>query len=195
MFSDSLKRTFDFLGALLGLLVTSPIILILSLVIRRQTGASGIFSQIRVGRYEQPFTCHKLRTMRPDTPDLPTHAASVTAATPLGRVLRRTKLDELPQLWNVLKGEMSFVGPRPCLPSQFVLIAERRSRGVYSLRPGITGLAQIKGIDMSDPLKLAEMDAEYLSHQSFLLDLQIILTTIIPSRSLGRHIRVRHQPD
>jgi O-antigen biosynthesis protein WbqP len=100
----------------------------------------------------------KFRTMRPGTASVATHLAEASAVTPFGRFLRRTKLDELPQLWNVLKGEMSLVGPRPCLPNQDELIAERQKRGVFEARPGITGLAQVNGIDMSEPARLAEVD-------------------------------------
>jgi O-antigen biosynthesis protein WbqP len=112
------------------------------------------------------FRCHKLRTMYAGTASMPTHEVSVSRITPIGGFLRRTKLDELPQLWNVLKGEMSLVGPRPCLPAQTVLVEERRRRGVAALRPGITGTAQLRGVDMADPAKLAEIDAEYLAAAS-----------------------------
>src|SRR5690606_11605660 len=97
-----------------------------------------------------------------DTASVATHLADATAVTPLGQLLRRTKLDELPQLWNVLKGDMSLVGYRPCLFSQEELIAERATRGIFDARPGITGLAQINGIDMSTPRLLAETDAEMI---------------------------------
>lgn len=173
-----LKRAFDVAAALSGLVVSWPLIAILALLIRRGSDGPGILSQTRVGRSGHPFQCYKLRTMQKDTPHVPTHDAAPAHITPIGAVLRRTKLDELPQLWNVLKGEMSLVGPRPCLPTQAELIAERQKRGVLSLRPGITGLAQINGIDMSDPLRLAEKDAEYLGRQSFLLDLEILFRTV-----------------
>jgi len=108
--------------------------------------------------------------------------------TPLGRWLRRLKLDELPQLWNVLRGDMSLVGPRPCLPSQTELIAERRARGVYALRPGITGVAQVAGVDMSDPPRLAALDATYLATVSAAADLRLLLATV---RGAGRGDRIR----
>ena len=100
--------------------------------------------------------------MRLGTASVATHLADASAVTPFGRFLRRTKLDELPQVWNVLRGEMSLVGPRPCLPNQDELIAERQKRGVFEVRPGITGLAQVNGIDMSDPVKLATVDAQMI---------------------------------
>src|SRR5690606_6717009 len=131
-------RFFDITFAALGLTLLSPVLLALSLLGFWDTG-SPIFRQVRVGRAQKPFTLVKFRTMRPDTVSVATHLADANAVTPLGRFLRRTKLDELPQLWNVLKGEMSLVGPRPCLFNQEELIKERAARGVFDARPGITG--------------------------------------------------------
>jgi len=125
---------------------------------------SPIFRQQRVGRNQKPFTLVKFRTMKKDTASVASHLASANAITPFGHFLRRTKLDELPQLWNVLKGEMSLVGPRPCLFNQEELIDERESRGVLSARPGITGLAQVNDIDMSTPRLLAETDQKMLKN-------------------------------
>ncbi len=166
--------------ALIGLVVTSPLVLAAALAVRGTSPGPAVLVQQRVGQHEMPFRCLKLRTMWKDTRAVPTHEAAVSAVTPVGRFLRRTKLDELPQLWNVLRGEMSFVGPRPCLPTQEALIAARRARGVYALRPGITGLAQVRGVDMSDPEALAVIDAEYLAKRSVALDLRILLATLIP---------------
>lgn len=174
---DMLKRAFDFTASLSGLILLWPLIVILALVIRRSSEGPGILSQTRIGRNGRPFQCYKLRTMYRDTQHVPTHAAAPSSITPIGAVLRRTKLDELPQLWNVVKGDMSLVGPRPCLPSQAELIAERETRGVLALRPGITGLAQVSGIDMSEPVRLAETDADYLRRQSLGLDAAIIFRT------------------
>lgn len=150
-------RFFDVVFSLFGLVVGSPVLVILAVIGWFDT-RSPIFRQERVGRDQKPFTLVKFRTMRPDTASVATHLASASSITRFGRFLRRTKLDELPQLWNVLKGEMSLVGPRPCLPNQEELIAEREKRGVFVMRPGITGLAQVNGIDMSDPARLAEVD-------------------------------------
>lgn len=150
-------RFFDILFALFGLIVGFPVLLVLA-VIGWFDSRSPIFRQERVGRHQKPFTLMKFRTMKPETASVATHLANASSITPFGRFLRRTKLDELPQLWNVLKGEMSLVGPRPCLPNQEELIAEREERGVFSMRPGITGLAQVNGIDMSNPTLLAEVD-------------------------------------
>ncbi|MCS3904389.1 lipopolysaccharide/colanic/teichoic acid biosynthesis glycosyltransferase [Methylohalomonas lacus] len=156
-------RVFDVMFSVVGLALGLPLLLVLLLLGWLETG-SPLFRQERVGRYRQPFTLVKFRTMRPDTASVATHLASGSAVTPVGRFLRRTKLDELPQLWNVLKGDMSLVGPRPCLFNQEELVRERAQRGVYDWRPGITGLAQIQGIDMSTPRLLAETDREMLAH-------------------------------
>jgi lipopolysaccharide/colanic/teichoic acid biosynthesis glycosyltransferase len=127
---------------------------------------SPIFRQQRVGRHLKPFILVKFRTMKLDTVHVASHLASKSSITSVGHFLRRTKLDELPQLWNVLKGEMSLVGPRPCLFSQDDLISEREERGVFEVRPGITGLAQINEIDMSTPRLLAETDANMIANWS-----------------------------
>ncbi len=174
----SLKRTLDFAAALLGLIVLSPVVLLIGIIVRLTSPGPAIFRQARIGLNEQLFICYKFRTMYIGTAQRATHETSDSAITPVGRVLRKFKLDELPQLWNVLLGDMSLVGPRPCLPVQKELISERRGRGVYSVRPGITGLAQVDGIDMSEPARLAERDADYVDSQSFALDLKLIFKTI-----------------
>lgn len=158
-------RFFDLFFAILGLVVGLPVLLILTIIGFFDTG-SPIFRQPRVGRYQQPFVLVKFRTMKADTASVASHLADAAAITPFGRFLRRTKLDELPQLWNVLKGEMSLVGPRPCLFNQQELIAERAARGVFDVRPGITGLAQVNKIDMSTPALLAETDQRMLASLS-----------------------------
>ncbi|WP_435235566.1 sugar transferase [Psychromonas sp. PT13] len=152
-----LIRTFDFLMAFFGLLVTFPILIIVTIIGYFDTG-SPIFIQERVGKNKRPFKLIKFRTMTVDTKSVASHLASSASITKLGLFLRKTKLDELPQLINVLKGEMSFVGPRPNLFNQEELIQERDSRGVYGVLPGITGLAQVNTIDMSTPKLLAETD-------------------------------------
>lgn len=154
-------RVFDLVLAVLGLLVGAPLMLVLYLGGLIDTG-SPLFFQERIGRHRRPFMLVKFRTMRVGTPSVGTHLADAAAVTRWGAFLRRTKLDELPQLWNVLKGEMSLVGPRPCLPNQTELIAARERLGVFRARPGITGLAQISGIDMSTPELLAQTDARML---------------------------------
>lgn len=171
------KRLLDIAIALPLLIISLPVLVMLFVAIRLDSPGPGLFRQARVGRGEYEFICLKLRTMRVDTGDRATHLTSAGQVTRLGRILRRTKLDELPQLWNVLKGEMSLVGPRPCLPSQGKLIAARRCRNVFSVSPGITGLAQVKCIDMSDPVLLAEIDARYVELMSIANDLRILTQT------------------
>lgn len=156
-------RFFDFVFSIFGLLLLLPIGLVLYMIGLFDTG-SPIFVQKRVGRYKKPFKLIKFRTMYVNTQSVATHLAKDSSITSFGHFLRRTKLDELPQLVNVLKGDMSLVGPRPNLFNQTELIAERDKRGVYDVVPGITGLAQINEIDMSTPVKLAETDARMLSH-------------------------------
>jgi len=158
-----LIRLFDFFFSLFGLLFGFPVLLLLVVIGFFDTG-SPVFRQERVGRNKKPFTLVKFRTMKKDTASVASHLASASAITPFGHFLRRTKLDELPQLWNVLKGEMSLVGPRPCLFNQEELIAEREQRGVLAARPGITGLAQVNDIDMSTPVLLAETDQKMLEN-------------------------------
>jgi O-antigen biosynthesis protein WbqP len=163
-------RLFDFVLAVVGLLLAGPLMAMLYLIGLWDTGAP-LFKQVRVGQYMRPFALYKFRTMRPDTASLGTHLVDATSVTPLGLFLRRTKLDELPQLWNVVKGEMSIVGPRPCLFNQQELINERNKYGVFDARPGITGLAQVRGIDMSTPRLLAEIDkqmVESLNSKSYI---------------------------
>ncbi|SJZ86878.1 sugar transferase [Consotaella salsifontis] len=173
-----MKRTFDLVLALLLLPFALPIVLVLAAVIRSTTAGPAIFRQVRVGREGRPFVCLKLRTMRTDTLNAPSHEVGSSGVTSVGRVLRRTKLDELPQLWNILLGEMSFVGPRPCLPSQTELIEARRAYGLDAIRPGITGVSQVKGVDMSNPARLAALDATYLDNMSLTNDLRLMALTV-----------------
>lgn len=171
-------RLFDFVLSLLGIVFGSPILTLLWLLGYFDTG-SPLFIQERIGRGRKPFMLVKFRTMRIETASVATHLVDSSAITSFGRFLRSTKLDELPQLWNVLMGDMSLVGPRPCLLSQTVLISERESRGVYEYRPGITGLAQIQGIDMSTPALLAEKDAEMMNGLTLTKYFQYIFLTVL----------------
>lgn len=170
-------RLLDFFFALCGLLLAAPLLLLIYIIGLFDTGLP-VFRQIRVGRGQKPFTLFKFRTMRSDTASVASHLVDASAITPLGSFLRRSKLDELPQLLNVLKGEMSLVGPRPCLFNQTELIAERHSRGVFDARPGITGLAQVTNIDMSTPKLLAETDAQMLQGLTLALYFKYIFMTV-----------------
>ena len=170
-------RLLDLLLSSVGLLLGSPVLLIIYVVGLFDTG-SPVFQQERVGRNQRPFTLMKFRTMRPDTASVASHLADASAITPLGAFLRRSKLDELPQLWNVFKGNMSLVGPRPCLFNQVELINERAARAVFDVRPGITGLAQVSNIDMSTPKLLAETDARMLQSMDLGSYLKYIFMTV-----------------
>jgi lipopolysaccharide/colanic/teichoic acid biosynthesis glycosyltransferase len=172
-----MQRFFDFVFSLLGLLLLWPLLLLLCLAGFWAIG-SPLFRQTRVGRRQKPFTLVKFRTMKPGTPSVASHLADSAAIPRWGRFLRRTKLDELPQLWNVLKGEMSLVGPRPCLFNQEELIRERAALGVFMARPGVTGLAQIQGIDMSAPALLAQTDAAMLASLRLSLYFRYIFLTV-----------------
>jgi lipopolysaccharide/colanic/teichoic acid biosynthesis glycosyltransferase len=178
-------RLLDFVFAVLGLVVASPLLIILTIAGWFDTG-SPLFRQKRVGRFKNPFTLLKFRTMKPETAHVASHLADASAVTPLGRFLRRTKLDELPQLWNVLKGEMSLVGPRPCLFNQQELIDAREQLGVFAARPGITGLAQVNEIDMSTPELLAQTDARMLASLGMKDYFAYILMTVIGKGSGDR---------
>ena len=170
-------RVFDFLFSLFGLALVSPILLVIYLIGLFDT-RSPIFLQERVGRNEKPFILVKFRTMRLETASVASHLVNAAAITPFGSFLRRSKLDELPQLWNVLLGEMSLVGPRPCLFNQTELIRERALLEVFSARPGITGLAQVSNIDMSTPKLLAETDARMINELSILSYFKYIFITV-----------------
>jgi len=172
-----LVRLFDICFSLLGLIVGLPVLIIIYLVGLFDTG-SPVFRQERVGRNKKPFTLVKFRTMSLDTVSVASHLASSASITPMGAFLRKTKLDELPQLWNVLKGEMSLVGPRPGLFNQEELTAAREAKDVFSVRPGITGEAQVNEIDMSTPELLAEVDSKMISEQSITNYFKFILMTV-----------------
>jgi O-antigen biosynthesis protein WbqP len=174
-----LLRIFDLVSSIFGLVVAAPVMLIAAVAVRIDSPGSAIFAQARVGRHRRVFICYKLRTMSSDTPQGGSHEIGCARITRAGRLLRRTKIDELPQLWNVLRGEMSLVGPRPCLPGMGELIAERDRLGVYTVRPGITGPAQIAGLDMSNPRALARADAEWLCRATPLNYLRTLALTLV----------------
>jgi len=159
--NNQIIRIFDIFFSFFGLLLLSPLIFLLLILGLLDTG-SPLFFQERIGQNEKSFILVKLRTMEKDTISLPTHLSHTSSVTRYGKFLRKTKLDELPQLWNVLKGEMSLVGPRPGLLNQIELIKARRKLQVFAVRPGITGLSQINNIDMSKPETLAATDAKML---------------------------------
>jgi O-antigen biosynthesis protein WbqP len=185
-----LKRGFDIVASLAGLIVASPVLLLVAIAVRLESPGPALHISRRVGRLNALFPMPKFRTMRIGAPDVATHLLPDPAQwiTPLGAFLRRTSLDELPQLWSVLVGDMSLVGPRPALFNQDDLVALRTKAGVHTLRPGLTGWAQINGRDSLPIPDKARLDADYLAKRSFLLDLKIILTTAMTAFG-GRGVR------
>jgi O-antigen biosynthesis protein WbqP len=173
------KRLFDILVAAPLAILLAPVLLAVALAVRWTSPGPALFRTQRVGRNNQLFTMYKFRTMRTDTPQVATHLLENPAQflSPVGGFLRRTSLDELPQVFNVLRGDMSLVGPRPALFNQHDLVALRTERGVHELVPGITGWAQINGRDeLAIPDKVA-LDEEYLRRRSLVFDLQILFLT------------------
>ena len=177
-----LKRMLDFLLALLALLLLSPLLLILAAAVRLTSPGPALFTQHRVGLHRKLFTIYKFRTMRTDTPkDAPTHLLQDANRfiTPLGRFLRASSLDELPQLINILRGDMAFVGPRPALWNQDDLIAARERAGANDVRPGLPGWAQINGRDeLPIPVKV-KYDREYVENLSLKMDARCFFGTIL----------------
>lgn len=181
MYRNGLKRVLDFLLALMGIIVLSPIFLLLFLAIKIDSQGPTIFKQKRIGKGKKYFYIYKFRTMRTDTPkEMPTHLLENPDyfITKVGKFLRKTSLDELPQLWNILKGDMAIIGPRPSLWNQYDLIQERDKYGANDIRPGLTGLAQINGRDeLEIPVK-AKLDGKYTTHVSLPMDLKCFFGTI-----------------
>lgn len=176
-----MKRVFDFIISLIGVIVLSPIILIVALAVKFTSPGPMLFKQRRIGKNNVEFEIYKFRTMRIDTPNVPTHLLENPEQwiTPVGKFLRKTSLDELPQLFNILKGEMSIVGPRPALYNQIDLKEMRTEAGVHKLVPGLTGWAQINGRD-EIPLSLkVKLDKEYLMKKSLFFDIKIIFMTAL----------------
>ena len=182
MYKDGLKRGIDFLLSLVGIIVLSPILLILCIAIKIDSKGPAIFKQKRVGKNKSHFYIYKFRTMKVDTPqETPTHLLSNPDffITRVGKFLRKTSLDELPQLFNILKGDMAVIGPRPALWNQYDLIEERDKYHANDIRPGLTGLAQISGRDELEIEYKARLDGQYTSNITPLMDLKCFFGTII----------------
>jgi len=176
-----IKKSFDLVLALIAMPLLLPLIVLVSVLVRLTSPGPALYWSDRVGRHNKIFRMPKFRSMRIDTPAVATHLLQNPDQwlTPIGSFLRKTSLDELPQLWSILKGDMSFVGPRPALFNQHDLIALRTDAGVHELLPGLTGWAQINGRDglpISDKVKL---DIEYLRRHSFVFDLEILWITLL----------------
>lgn len=181
-------RFFDFLISLSGITLLSPFLFLLFILIYFEN-KSPLFFQKRVGKDGEIFTLIKFRTMSLDTVDKPTHLVDKSKVSNLGRILRKTKIDELPQLINVIKGDMSLVGPRPCLVSQKELINLRFKYDVIKSKPGITGLSQIKKVDMSDPYLLTKMDSKMIEDFNFFKYFSYIFLTVF-GIGLGDNIKI-----
>lgn len=173
-------RCLDLIFSLCGLLVLIPLLILLLIIGFIDTG-SPLFFQDRIGKNNQTFKIVKFRSMNKSAASVPTHKLDISYITTFGRFLRHSKLDELPQLWNVLLGDMSLVGPRPCLPTQYELINERLKHGVHMAKPGITGLAQIRNINMSTPKLLAKVDSLMVKKFSITMYFKMIYHTLIRS--------------
>lgn len=181
MYQNGIKRIVDFILALLGIIILSPVLLILCVAIKADSKGPIVFKQKRVGINKTHFNILKFRTMKVDTPkEMPTHMLENPDffITKVGKFLRKTSLDELPQLFNILKGDMAVIGPRPALWNQYDLIEERDKYHANDIRPGLTGLAQISGRDeLEIPVK-AEIDGKYTQNISFMMDLKCFVGTI-----------------
>lgn len=169
----------DLFFAVCVILFLGWLFLLIALAIRVDSRGPAVLRQFRVGKAKKVFVCWKFRTMHLGSAHRATHEMSSSSITKVGAFLRRTKLDELPQVINLLRREISLVGPRPCLPIQTELIEKRDERGVYDVRPGITGYAQINDVDMSDPERLARWDARYCALRSIPFDLKVLLATFL----------------
>ncbi len=171
------KRSFDIIFSLLSLILFSPILLIIIILFKLNASGPIFFKQQRVGINGKLFYLYKLRTMPIDTPNLPSTETKEIKFTKFSKFLRRTNLDEIPQIFNILIGDMSFVGPRPCLISQEEIFSLRKSNNSLSIKPGLTGLAQINAFDGMSSHEKSFYDGKYLKKMSFLFDLKIILKT------------------
>lgn len=182
MYKKYIKRILDFFLSLLGIVVLSPILLLICLAIKIDSKGPVVFKQRRVGKDKKYFNIYKFRTMKSETPkEMPTHLLNNPEAfiTKVGKFLRKTSLDELPQLFNILKGDMAVIGPRPALWNQYDLVAERNKYGANDILPGLTGLAQISGRDELEISVKAQLDGKYTNNLSFKLDVKCLLGTVL----------------
>lgn len=176
-----IKRSIDIGFSLAIILFFWWLMFIIWCMIKLTSKGPAIFAQKRIGNYGAEFTCYKFRTMYLDTKEAGTHEITSDNIMKIGKILRKLKLDELPQIWNILCNQMSLVGPRPCLPSQTLLRNLRENKNIYSMKAGLTGLAQIQGIDMSKPDQLTDIEAQYLAVRTNVLDMQILIKTFLGS--------------
>lgn len=182
MYKNSVKRVLDIVLSLTAIILFSWLLLLLAIAVKATSKGPVLFKQKRIGKDKTYFYIYKFRSMRSDTPkDMPTHLLENPEAfiTPIGSFMRKTSLDELPQLFNILKGDMSIVGPRPALWNQADLIAERDKYGANNIRPGLTGWAQINGRDEIEIPRKAKLDGYYAKKESFLFDFCIVVGTVV----------------
>lgn len=177
MYRSFIKPGFDFCFAFLIICITLPLLFILGFLLFLQNSGTPFFSQVRPGLKEKPFTIYKLKTMQDTRDDQGVLLPDNHRITPLGKIIRKLSLDELPQFWNVLKGDMSFVGPRPLLP-EYLPLYNKKQKNRHNLKPGITGWAQVKGRNTISWQQKFEYDLWYIENQSFILDLKILLFTV-----------------
>ena len=173
---------------IVGLILISPFMLLASLALIIEDGLPVFFIQSRLGQYQKVFRIIKIRTLKNNTPHTGTHELETKHKLIIGSFIRKVKLDEFPQLFNVIKGEINLIGPRPGLPNQDLLLKYREELHVFNIKPGITGLAQVMGYDMSNPRELSKIDAAYLDNKSLKIDSLILLATFIsfPKKYLAR---------
>jgi len=182
MYRKYIKRIIDFILSLIAIVIFSPFLLLIAILIKLDSEGPVLFKQKRIGMHKTHFYMLKFRTMRIDSPkDVPTHLLENPDQwiTRMGKILRKTSLDELPQLFNIIKGEMSIIGPRPALWNQYDLIAERDKYGANDVRPGLTGWAQVNGRDELPIEVKARYDGEYVQKMSFMFDLKCLLKTVV----------------
>lgn len=179
MYKQFFKRVIDILGSFFLISITLPLYIIVALIVYLQDRGNPIFSQKRVGYKENEFVLMKFRSMPIRTANVPSSDTSKLTITPFGKFIRRTNLDELPQFINILKGDMSLIGPRPCLPKQEKLIKLRRDNNAYSCKPGLTGLAQVNSYDNMPETEKAMWDGKYANNLTLIMDIKIILKTFV----------------
>lgn len=173
-----LKRSIDIIGAVLLLVALSPFLIIIALLIKIHDGGPIIFKQKRIGQYGEEFLFLKFRSMPVNTPNVASTETQKLKITPIGKIIRRTNLDEIPQMINVLKGDMSVIGPRPCLPNQESLINLRKANSAIKLKPGLTGWAQVNAYDFMPESEKAQFDGEYYQKLSLWMDVKIVFRTL-----------------
>lgn len=174
-----MKRLFDFISSLFAIFIASPLLVITSIIIKLESKGPIVFKQKRPGKDNKIFNIYKFRSMKAETPNVATDKIDASMyITKSGRFIRKTSIDELPQLFNIIKGDMSVVGPRPALYNQYELIEKRTNANVHTVKPGLTGLAQVMGRDDITDEQKVQYDKYYVENQSFILDMFIIYKTI-----------------